>query len=155
MFTLDPFCSILNTRYGTLTAMGERRTVFRSTVQRRASRCKITRKTGCEDDFTTLVSIPPQIMYAELSSVACSIHVHVQYTSIRLLQLPTFVFLVTEKLISMFGYASVYKYTVDAAKLFVTCGETGALRGPGGDVAGVDKDSGGIMFERCWRRLEI
>jgi hypothetical protein len=95
------------------------------------------------------------MMYGELGRVACGVHVHIQRSSIRLLQSTLCIQIVAEKLVAVFGDTSIYEDAIDAAELCISGREAGALGCPGCDVAGLEECFSGVMLERRWWWLQV
>ena len=125
-----------------------------STVQWRTSTRQVPRQTRRQYDLAALLVLP-EVVDGELRRVTCSIHVEVQHPTVRLFQLPITVQIICEELLPMLCNTCVYKYTINAAEARKGLLESSALRGPGCNVAGVDKEVRRVMLKRLGWRVEI
>ena len=125
-----------------------------STVQWRTSARQVPRKTRRQYDLAALLVLP-EVVDGELRRVTCSIHVEVQYPTVRLFQLPITIQIICEELLAVLCDTRIYKHTIDAAEERKGILEACALRSPGCYVAGVNKEVRRVMLKRLWWWVEI
>lgn len=125
-----------------------------STVQWRTSTRQVPCQTRRQYDLAALLVLS-EVVDGEFRRVTCSIHVEVQHPTVRLFQLPITVQIVCEELLAVLCNTRVYKHTINTAEAREGILEAGALRGPGCNVAGVDKEVRRVMLKRLGWRVEI
>ena len=102
-----------------------------------------------------MFSVLPQVVDGEFCGIGRSIHVQSQRTAVWFSEFPIAVKPVVEELVALFGDSGVDEDAVYAAEACVCCFETGALRGPGGDVALVEQQVRGGVGEGLGWGLQV